>query len=189
MFGVRRETVNMNDSTNETIEHIQRVCQLLDVFRSHLLQRAVVHDRSKLESPEKELFDEVTGALRGLTYGSPEYKEQLVRLKPALDHHYAYNSHHPEHFGYLECNGCFNRYPLNYEARCAVCNNGQFTTRPNVAGMSLLDVVEMFCDWKAATERHADGSMEKSIQINRKRFEMSDQLAEIFENTRRELNW
>lgn len=80
-------------------------------------------------------------------------------MKPALDHHYANNAHHPEHF-------------------------------PNgVNGMTLLDIVEMFCDWKAATERHADGSLARSIQINRERFGISDQLAEIMENTRREMNW
>ena len=47
-----------------------------------------------------------------------------------------------------------------------------------------LDVVEMFCDWKAATERHADGNLERSIEINRERFKMSDQLVAIFQNTR-----
>jgi hypothetical protein len=58
-----------------------------------------------------------------------------------------------------------------------------------VDGMSLLDLVEMFCDWKAATERHADGSIEKSIQINKKRFELSDQLVSILEATRKEMGW
>ena len=55
--------------------------------------------------------------------------------------------------------------------------------------MTLLDLVEMFCDWKAATERHADGSLEKSIQHNKVRFELSDQLAGILENSRKEMGW
>lgn len=58
-----------------------------------------------------------------------------------------------------------------------------------IDGMSLLDLVEMFVDWKAASERHASGNVEKSIQINSKRFGMSPQLAAIFENTRLELGW
>ena len=32
-----------------------------------------------------------------LTYGSDEYKACLTEMKPALDHHYAANRHHPEH--------------------------------------------------------------------------------------------
>jgi hypothetical protein len=147
------------DSTNDTMAHILRVGQLMNDICGDLYERLLAHDGSKLKSPEKEIFDEVTPKLRGMTYGSDEYKASLAEMKPALDHHYGHNSHHPEH------------YP-----------NG-------INGMTLMDVVEMFCDWKAATERHADGSLEKSIQINRKRFEMSDQLAEIFENTRRELGW
>ncbi len=147
------------DSTKETTEHIDNVRAKMAIFMSRLRDRAAVHDQSKLEEPEKSGFDEVTGALRGLTYGSSEYKEQLGKLKPILAHHYENNSHHPEHF------------------------------EAGVEGMSLLDIVEMFCDWKAATERHADGSLEKSITINKDRFGMSSQLASIFENTRKELDW
>jgi hypothetical protein len=74
-------------------------------------------------------------------------------MKPALDHHYANNSHHPEHY-----------------------KNG-------IDDMSLLDLVEMICDWKAASERHNNGNIRKSIEVNGKRFEMSPQLIRIFENT------
>jgi hypothetical protein len=149
----------MNDSTQETQAHIRRVRELLYGVRVRLRKRADVHDASKLEEPEKSGFDEVAGALGGLTYGSPEYKAQLEKLKPVLEHHYTHNSHHPEHF------------------------------KLGLYDMSLLDLVEMFCDWKAATERHADGSLEKSIQINKERFKMSDQLVSVLENTRKELGW
>ncbi len=55
--------------------------------------------------------------------------------------------------------------------------------------MSLLDVIEMLCDWKAAGERHHDGSMERSLRVNRERFSISPQLQQILENTARELGW
>lgn len=42
-------------------------------------------------------------------------------------------------------------------------------------------------DWKAATERHADGDILKSLEINRVRFGISDQLAQILQNTVDEL--
>jgi len=141
------------DSTEETQKHIQEVRSELSQFTDELFERGLHHDASKLVSPEKELFDKYTPLLKELVYGSPEYKESLEKLKPALDHHYAVNSHHPEHF--------------------------QF----GINEMTLMDVVEMYCDWKAAVKRNKDGNFLKSLDVNRKRFEMSDQLYGIFVNT------
>lgn len=56
-------------------------------------------------------------------------------------------------------------------------------THKGLHGMSLLDLVEMLCDWKAATLRHADGDIRRSIEINQKRFGYSDELKQIFLNT------
>jgi len=147
------------DSTAETVKHMRMVQALLGTVCTELLQRGAVHDNSKLESPEKEGFDQFTEELSSLTYDSPEYRESLKKLGEVLDHHYAKNSHHPQHH------------------------------REGVNGMTLLDVVEMFCDWKAATMRHDDGNLGKSIIQNQVRFNLSPQLASIFENTRRELGW
>lgn len=147
------------DSTAETTEHIKRVRGWMGAAYSRIIARCIDHDKSKLESPEKEGFDEVTNALHGITYGSGEYKAQLAKLKPVLEHHYAHNSHHPEH------------YP-----------NG-------IDGMSLLDLIEMLCDWKAASERHADGSIQRSLEINRERFKIGDQLQSILQNTAAEMGW
>lgn len=141
------------DSKADTLLHIKRVNQLLTEAASELIRRANVHDNSKLESPEKELFDAYTPKLKNCTYGSDEYKEFLKGLKVALDHHYKNNSHHPEHY-----------------------ENG-------VNGFDLFDLIEMFFDWKAATERHADGDIIKSIEINKGRFELSEQLCDIMRNT------
>ena len=63
-----------------------------------LLQRVQAHDASKLESPEMEYFAKYTELLAGLTYGSDEYKRVMAEMKPAIEHHYAKNSHHPEHY-------------------------------------------------------------------------------------------
>ena len=147
------------DSTADTLLHIKRVGQLLTEAASELIRRANVHDNSKLKSPEKELFDEYTPKLKTCTYGSPEYKEFLSGLKVALDHHYKNNSHHPEHY-----------------------ENG-------INGFDLFDLIEMFFDWKAATERHSDGDIAKSIEINKDRFGMSDQLCDILMNTASKLGY
>lgn len=141
------------DSKADTLLHIKRVSQLLTEAASELIRRANIHDNSKLESPEKELFDEYTPKLKDCTYGSDEYKGYLKELRVALDHHYTNNSHHPEYY-----------------------ENG-------INGFDLFDLIEMFFDWKAAGERHADGNIYKSIEINKERFNLSDQICDIFKNT------
>ena len=146
------------DSTKDTLLHIKCVNALLLQFIQELINRAITHDESKLHEPEKPLFDTMTPRLKTLTYGSEAYKQSLADLKPALDHHYAHNSHHPEHY-----------------------ENG-------INDFTLADLVEMFFDWKAASERHDDGDVLKSIEINKTRFGLSDQLCKIFENTERLLS-
>lgn len=137
----------------ETQKHIESVRKYIRLMTDKLTSRGVNHDRIKLEAPEVELFAEFTPRLADTTYGSPEYKECLDGLKPALDHHYANSRHHPEHF------------------------------QRGVNDMNLVDIVEMLCDWKAACERHKDGNLLKSIEINAQRFGYDDQLKQIFVNT------
>jgi hypothetical protein len=140
-------------SRKDTLKHIRQVRKNIGTMLWGLWFRGRFHDRSKLHRKEKAGFDEYTPKLAGSTYGSEEYKRFLKELKPYLDHHYAHNSHHPEHYA-----------------------NG-------IRGMNLIDLVEMFCDWYAATKRHKDGDIIKSIEINQKRFNYSDDLKAIFENT------
>lgn len=147
------------NSEADTLYHIKRVNELLSCAAIELLKRGMVHDESKLCQPEKHLFDKMTPMLADSTYGSDNYKELLSQLKPALDHHYLHNSHHPEHY-----------------------ENG-------VDGMCLFDLVEMFFDWKAASERHNDGDIYRSIEINQKRFNLSEQVANLFKNTAQSLGY
>ncbi len=143
----------------QTKHHIARVQKLIGKACTSLVLRAYVHDKSKLESPEAEVFEEFTSKLAGSTYGSEEYEGFRAAMKPALDHHYAHNSHHPEHWP------------------------------DGIYGMSLLDLLEMVCDWKAATERHDNGDILKSVEINQKRFGYDDGLKKIILNTVRELGF
>lgn len=147
------------DSTKDTQEHINKVANLLNMCCSELRARGYLHDRSKLLPPEKEYFDKYTPRLADLTYGTEEYREQIKDLKPAIDHHYANNPHHPEYY-----------------------ENG-------INGMNLFDLVEMLMDWKAAGERGKDGDIRKSLEINAERKGMSKQLKSIFANTIEYLKW
>lgn len=190
------------DSRPDTMEHIKQVRRLIRRAIADFAVRASVHDASKLESPEKEIFDEFTPKLKGSTYGSDEYKLFLAEMKPALDHHYRANSHHPEHYRW-RCGVCERRFtdeqwesspqgPNDTGQRfCPECCGAGIVyecylmpeTHKGLHGMSLLDLVEMLCDWKAATLRHADGDIRRSIEINQKRFGYSDELKQIFLNT------
>lgn len=137
----------------ETMLHIQKVAGNLNILIKALLDRGQEHDSSKLDVPEVEYFTKYTCKLSGLTYGSKEFDDCKKEMQPALDHHYANNRHHPEHW-----------------------ENG-------VADMDLIDLTEMICDWYASCKRHDDGNIRKSLKINAKRFNMDPQLVKILENT------
>ncbi len=89
-------TLEQKATNYDTFRHIERVRNLLNVCAVELLARGQAHDQTKLESPEVEAFTEYTPKLAACTYGSDEYKSFLAAIKPALDHHYANNRHHPE---------------------------------------------------------------------------------------------
>lgn len=144
------------DSTKDTLDHKEKVKKFINLCIDDLVMRAENHDNSKLESPEKKYFDEYSPKLKDCTYGSDDYKKCLDGLKPALDHHYKVNSHHPEHY-----------------------KNG-------VNGMTLVDLLELICDWKASSMRHEDGDINRSIEVNKDRFKLSDQLVDILKNTVKE---
>lgn len=167
----------MADSTQDTLVHRQMVVDFATDFCTSLLERAdgygdktisdaaldfcndimdraYRHDESKLHEPEKERFDYV-GTHQHLskhTYGSDEYKKSLEYLGPALDHHYQENDHHPQHF-------------------------------PNgISGMNLMQLVEMWLDWLAACKRNKNGNIYQSLEVNRDRFKISDQLYNVLLN-------
>lgn len=146
-------TIEEQATNYATMRHIERVRNLLGNAIRELMTRAEKHDQSKLERPEVELFTTYTARLAGMTYGSDEYKKCVAEMRPALEHHYANNRHHPEHHA-----------------------NG-------VDDMTLLDLLEMFVDWKAASERHNDGNILRSIEINADRFRLSPQIVRILQNT------
>lgn len=91
--------------------------------------------------------------LGSIEYGSPEYAKSCEDLKPTLEEHYRVNDHHPQFF----VNG--------------------------IKDMNLLQLIELVCDWKASTERMANGSIFRSIEANQKRFGYSDETKKFLYNT------
>jgi hypothetical protein len=113
-----------------------------------LFWRALKHDLSKYRWSEASYFAKTIFALKHSTYGSEEYKEMLASIQPAIKVHYKRNRHHPEYH-----------------------ENG-------VNDMTKLDKLEMLADWKAATMRHKNGDIYKSIEINQSRFGYDDETKE-----------
>jgi hypothetical protein len=56
--------------------------------------------------------------------------------------------------------------------------------RSRIRSMSILDLIEMVCDWKAAGERHEDGGdLHRSIEVMQERFGYGDELKSILHKT------
>lgn len=146
-----------NKSLKETkkilMEHKALVSQYIFAAVENLLQIALLHDLDKFDREELDLFAKYSPKLRTCEYGSSEYFQYLKELKPALERHYKINRHHPEHFP------------------------------EGIAGMNLIDLLEMIVDWLASTKRQKNGDIFKSIEKNQKRFGYGDELKQIFENT------
>jgi len=143
----------MSESKFKTMRHIETVRNYIGTVIRELIYRQEQHDQTKLQPPEVDIFEVYTPKLRDCVYGSDEYKQFLAEMKPAIDHHNESNRHHPEHYS------------------------------NSIQGMNLIDLLEMLCDWKAATLRHNTGDIFKSLEINQKRFGFSDELKRILKNT------
>ena len=147
------------DSRPDTNKHIDEVRHKIFEVQQDLQKRYHHHDESKLESPELEVFNEYTPKLNNSTYGSDEYKEFLVGMGVGLEHHYEVNDHHPEHFP------------------------------GGIEDMNLVQLIEMLCDWKAATMRLADGDLARSIEQNAERFGYGNKMKKLLLNTATYFDW
>lgn len=150
----------MPTANEVTIAHIANVQQKIAEFCMLMQGRALRHDASKFEPEEAEPLQELQDLIDQegpAAFGTEEYSRRTAILGPMLAHHYARNSHHPEH------------YP-----------NG-------IAGMNLLDLVEMFIDWKAAGERGGDEAM--NLTYLAQKYRIDPMLLSILQNTARHLGW
>lgn len=149
----------MYDSTQDTLDHISRVQACIHECTNNLIVRAERHDKSKLSAPEKPLLDQLGTQTNLPVYGSEAERARFDALAEFRRLHYAVNDHHPEH------------------------------TNRGIQGMSLLSILEMLCDWRAAGARHIGGDIQQSLAFNRGRFNISDEMFGILENTVKELGW
>lgn len=143
-----------------THKHIARVRQLLGEFAIEMIKRGDRHDASKFEPVELEPLQRMQDLIDKegqAQFGTDEYSRRTAMLGEMITHHRANNSHHPEH------------YP-----------NG-------IAGMDLFDLVEMFFDWKAASERGDSSVMHLDAACTK--YKIDGPLREILFNTARRLGY
>lgn len=107
--------------------------------------RIIEHDSSKFQEDEFEGFVEINVVARVHPYGSEEYKNSISHNK-AVELHWSRNRHHPE----------YNR-----------------DIGKGVEAMTLVDMIELVCDWKAASETYGQTSFQESLAIQSKRFNLT----------------
>lgn len=86
-------------------------------------------------------------------YGSEEYKQKIKRWNKVFKHHYKYNRHHPEHYEY------------------------------GVSEMTLIDIVEMMCDWLGYKDTTTVTEALKVCDEQMARYDISEELRQIIFNT------
>lgn len=129
------------------------VIQCLVPIIQDLVKRLEDHDQSKFSEQEFPFRVQAIGDLRKFAYGSPEWKEMYEKHYREGEIHYKKNRHHPEFFP------------------------------EGIEGMTLVDLLEMLVDWKAANSRRPDSSMANSIQYATDKYKLTPQLVKILENT------
>lgn len=86
-------------------------------------------------------------------YGSEEYKQKIKKWDKVFKHHYKYNRHHPEHYEY------------------------------GVSEMTLIDIVEMMCDWLGYKDTTTVTEALKVCDDQMARYDISEELRQIIFNT------
>lgn len=143
-----------------TYKHIARVRELLGMFAIEMIKRGDRHDASKFEPVELEplqRMQDLIDAEGHAQFGTPEYTRRTAFLGDMITHHRANNSHHPEYYA------------------------------DRVAGMDLFDLVEMFFDWKAASERGESSTMNLDAACDK--YEIDPMLRAILHNTANRLGY
>lgn len=153
------EMRELYEYTNYTNKHINAVNYNMKLVEKEFVKikpnsnteneiemRGICHDASKLnDQDERDGYIHMNMELKNVEYGSDKYKEIMDKYNDVIQLHYSNNSHHPEHY-----------------------SNG-------INGMSLLDKIEMICDWCAVIKvKQLQDSFNDSFLLNKKRFNISD---------------
>ena len=151
---------NEFDLLCDIILHVSEVKENLEDVCNAIKKRGIAHDRTKFQELEFDAFVSTRDKFKKATYGSKEYQECIDMIKPAIEHHYKNNNHHIKYY-----------------------KNG-------INDMSLIDILELLADWKAASRRGQNAKTFKdSINFSLEKHNIQFPLKEIILNTAKSLNW
>lgn len=113
--------------------HVEIIQNFILEFCTKLTRLGIMHDRSKLSKTEFEGFLESHDSLRSDHPNDDRYQKALK--SKAIQHHYKWNTHHPEYW------------------------------RDKQKNMPLLEIIIMFFDWQSrALARNFDFKVDNSYQ-------------------------
>jgi Family of unknown function (DUF5662) len=135
------------------IQHIQWLMEGMCWIQSQLMLRMLTHDRTKIEADELDAYAEIVPHFKDFEYGTEEHEAHGNKLEGAWTHHTSHNKHHVEHF------------------------------EQGMVDMTLIDIIEMVCDWRAASLRSGSFDYKRSLEIAKKSNSIPSMLAQIIENT------
>ena len=150
---------NQFDFLCDTILHVSEVNENLETVASELRKRGAAHDRTKFTAIEFDAFVSTRSDFKKANYGTREYQECVDKVSHAVEHHHANNRHHTG----------FHKNGIN--------------------DMTLIDIVEMLADWKAAERRSPDRELHDTIDYALKKYGVGDQLGSVIKNTLLSLGW
>lgn len=134
------------------LRHIGFVQSALLRVRQELERRGQDHDRSKWSPEEFPGFARINATARQYPYGSEGYKASIRAERPTVEHHQKANSHHPEY----------------HQAKMP-----QLSEVDGLSEMGWLDVVEMVCDWWAASQTYGNTPWDEVLSKQRERWQWS----------------
>ena len=134
--------------TKKHISLVQKYCKKIQEYDKDrfdgLIERGKVHDQSKNENPEKDLYIYITWDYKckddGVKFEIPEKIKD--KMNNATNHHVKHNAHHPEyHFDNKDSN------LINREDR-----DKPPAKKIDATKMTDLDIAEMVADWLGMSE-------------------------------------
>ena len=141
----------------DTRQHIVNVQTQMHAVINELILRSNYHDSSKYDKEEAHTYAKVVPLFKGKEYGTPEHKAVGDMLGEAWKHHEQHNDHHTG-------------YHIN-----------------GINDMNLMSIIEMLCDWKAASLRNPNQIFRDSCSLNCDKYGACEQLKGVIMNTAQSL--
>lgn len=152
------------------LRHVTELRSALLRVQQDLEARAVRHDVSKFSPEEFPGFARINSTARKHPYGSEEYRAAIRAEKDTVDRHQRGNSHHPE---YHEARV---REDLRRTTSESPGPGLKWVVPVEIEGVDVmpwLDVIEMVCDWWAATQTYGTTPWKEVLEKQKARWNWS----------------